>query len=313
MRAPSRPSIEPRDEFFDDETDAQAARDTILAGKNARALIDYSRRKRRLEIDLRRDRLGPEGDRVQGIREVTTGSGDDRLRGTGGRNALAGGPGDDLLLGAGSGDGLAGGAGDDRIRGGPGIDQVSESASWALNDGAGGSDVVSGGPDSDLVQTNEDAAGASASADVVRCDSADAAVGSDPLDRLHDCALVSGWEGAFSALELRIQPQMTDDSGVFTLSCGVTDSDINPDGTVSSRCRGELVVRTPAGEEFGRRAFEFDASFGGVPPERSVEVPLTARGREAIRGGSVVQVEAEAISDDDVNFSVAGYRAFIQG
>jgi hypothetical protein len=304
MRAPARKSTQPRDVFFDDETDAQAARDTILAGKNARARIDYSRRKRRLEIDLRRDRIGPEGDHVQGIREVAAGSGDDVLRGTGGTNSLDGGPGDDLLLGAGSSDGLSGGAGDDRVRGGAGFDFI---------DGAGGSDRISGGPDGDFVDTNEDAAGARPSADVVRCDDADAAVASDPLDRLHGCALVSGWAGAFSFVELRVEPQVTDNSAVFTLRCGPTDSEVDPDdGTVSSRCRGELVVRAPAGQEFGRSAFEFDVPFSSSQPPRTVEVPLTAAGREAIRAGTVVQVEAEAISDD-ADFSVAGYRAFIQG
>ena len=46
------------DFFYDDETDAQAARDVIRAGESARAFIDYSMRwDRDLRIDLRKERL----------------------------------------------------------------------------------------------------------------------------------------------------------------------------------------------------------------------------------------------------------------
>lgn len=54
-------------------------------------------------------------DRLQGIENVTTGSGDDVLRGNAGANRLIGGAGDDRLNGAGGNDVLVGGGGADRF------------------------------------------------------------------------------------------------------------------------------------------------------------------------------------------------------
>ena len=132
------------DEFYDDESDEQAARDVVSGGTDADALIDYSMRTRPLQIDLRRDYSGPERDIISGIASVTGGAGADVLIGNGRTNRLSGGNGDDRLHGLGGDDLLNGGLSNDLMSGGDGADRLTESPFWGSP--GGGTDRFIGAP-----------------------------------------------------------------------------------------------------------------------------------------------------------------------
>ena len=294
------------DYFFDDETDAQAARDVVVAGKGPEATMDYSLRTRDLRLDLRRSRLAPEGDRVRGVTGLNGGSGDDVLIGNSRLSRLEGGEGDDRLYGRDGADVLDGGHGDDLLRGGDGNDRLSESVN--LTTGSSGADRFVGGAGADTADTLDDRR------DDVRCDARDRPVESDPNDRLRRCVRIRGWD--IGELELRVQPQLTADAAIFTLRCGITEMEQREDPTTGSvfikRCRGQLTVRGADGAPFGSQAFTFEM-VGERTPYVTVTVPLTPAGREAIRQGAVVQVEAEAFSANGWRLPTAGYRTFMQG
>lgn len=96
------------------------------------------------------------------------GSGDDNLRGTDGRDALAGRAGDDVLRGFGGRDALAGGPGEDDLFGGSGQD--------ALNGGRG-NDFISDGNDG--------------VADAIVCGGGVDTVRADRVDELRGCERVT--------------------------------------------------------------------------------------------------------------------------
>jgi len=294
------------DQFYDDETDAQAAYDIIRGGKSARAMLDYSMRARDLRIDLHDSKVGPEGDRISGVKGLIGGAGDDELIGTGGTNRFGGGPGDDTLDGRGGGDVLGGGADDDTLLGGNGDDRLEEIYFNDVRsaDGPSGSDRFTGGPGSDQVESQDtnDPDG-DIWADDVACDADDHAVASDPLDLLHNCVRFSGWDSGLAIFEMLTVPELTDDGAVFTLRCAPTE--ITDDGM---RCRGELVLTGPDGTEFGRRSFEFASDDPLFWPEVTVTVPLSDAGRAAIVANEVVSVRANAFSSNGVRFAPAGYR-----
>ena len=295
------------DEFYDDETDAQATRDVIRGGRDARAMLDYSMRERDLRIDLHDSRVGPEGDRISGVKGLIGGAGDDELIGTGGTNRFGGGPGDDTLDGRGGGDVLGGGADDDTLLGGNGDDRLEEIYFVDVRsaDGPSGSDRFTGGPGSDQVEsrdTNEP--DGDIWADDVACDADDHAVATDPLDLLHNCVRFSGWDSGLAIFEMLTVPELTDEGAVFTLRCAPTE--ITDDGM---RCRGELVLTGPDGTEFGRRSFEFASDDPLFWPEVTVTVPLSGAGRAAIVANEVVSVRVNAFSSNGVRFPPAGYRA----
>ena len=293
------------DTFFDDEADAQAARDVVVGGRRgAGATVSYAERARGLRLDVRRSRLGPERDRVSGVTGLTGGSGDDVLIGDGAWNWLDGGPGEDRLYGRAAADVLAGGRGDDLLRGGGGADTLWESMTRAT--GAFGADRFVGGAGADSAQALD------RRPDEVRCDAADDPVKSDPRDRLRGCRRIEGWDVA--ELEMWVQPRLTADAAIFTLRCGATELEEDPasGSTDVWRCRGRLTVRGSDGELFGTRTFAFVVE-GERTPWVTVAVPLSAAGRDAIRRGTVVRVTARALSLNGWKRPTAGYRAFVRG
>ena len=96
------------------------------------------------------------------------GNGDDTLRGTSGRDALAGGPGDDVLRGLGGRDALAGGSGADDLFGGS------------------GRDALSGGRGNDFIDDGNDGV-----ADAIVCGPGIDTVRADGVDELEDCERVT--------------------------------------------------------------------------------------------------------------------------
>jgi hypothetical protein len=294
------------DRFFDDETDAQAARDVFVGGRNARAEIVYSKRARALRIDLHDARIAPEGDLIRDVKSVTGGSGADVLIGTGGTNALAGGPGNDRLDGRGGDDRIDGDGGDDVMAGGGGDDRIGESV-YADPTARRGDRFVGGGG-ADEISSLDTLRADGRQPDDVRCDSRDRPVTSDPADRLRGCAQVSGWD--IAELELRVQPKLTEDGAAFRLRCAPTESEQVDESTFIQRCRGRLSVRSAGGDAYGSRDFTFVLE-DSRSPEMTVTVPLTAAGRAALEKGAVVDVEAEAFSSNGWSFQPAGYRASV--
>jgi hypothetical protein len=301
----------PSDVFYDDETDAQAARDVYVAGKYARARISYASRTEPLRLDARASRMGPERDVVSDVKSITGGSGDDLLVGSGGPNWLEGGPGEDRLYGRGSADRLSGDDGDDLMDGGDGDDFLTE----YTDGGAHGRDRFVGGPGADSIRSLDGRTRDQNEADTVSCDAADGPVDSDAADRLTgDCESVGGWD--IAQFEMKTRPTLTDEGAKFAVSCGATESESyrGPDGYdhLRFRCRGSLALRGGSGEEFGSASFAFDVEPFN-PVAGSVTVPLTPAGRQALQSGALVEVEATAQSADGWNFTPAGYRAVLGG
>jgi hypothetical protein len=301
------------DMFYDDETDAQAARDVIIAGRKARGHVDYSMRKRSMRIDLHDRRIAPEGDLISDVKSITTGSGNDVLIGTGGPNDLFGGPGRDRLHGRLGDDRLGGNEGNDALYGEAGDDFLAESHYIGET---GGRDRLVGGKGSDEMRSLDSSDRDEIEADDVRCDHRDRPVMSDPLDRLRDCRRVVGWEVA--DLEMGIRPNLTPEGAEFPLRCGVTQFDEETDPQtgftteITPRCRGRLTLRGADGTEYGSEEFSFEMD---RPPLRTswkkVTVPLTDAGRDAIGAQEVIQMDAEALSSDGFTFAPAGYRALL--
>lgn len=316
----------PQDVFVDGETDPEAARDTIRAGRQGGALIDYSERRRSLRIDLRRSRIAPEGDRISGVRDAIGGGGSDSLVGTDRPNLLAGGAGDDRLVGRGGDDRLAAGSGDDEILGGTGDDRLTESF---LTYDSGGRDVYVGGPGADDISSRDAVDGGNdefQDEDAVRCDARDPAVQSDARDALSGCRLIHGWGPARQVLgghtqdpfEMHVQPEIQGETAVFTVRCGApTETETYRDPAeplviaARYRCRGELTVRAPDGKVYGRADFVYDMGAAYESPWFTVGVPLSDAGLEDMTRGRRFQVEARARPTDGTGRPIAGYRAVL--
>ena len=298
------------DEFYDDETDAQAARDVIRGGKNARAMLDYSMRERNLSIDLHDAKLGPEGDRVSGVKDLIGGAGDDELIGTGGTNRFGGGPGNDSLDGRGGGDVLAGGADDDTVLGGNGDDRLEEIYFNDTRSAAGpmGSDLFVGGAGADASESVDTSkTNGDIWPDEVRCDADDLPVESDPTDLLRDCARMLGFDAGINRFEMETVPELTDDGAVFTLRCAITE--IDDSGT--RRCRAELVLSDATGAEIGRKSFEFEHEGDVLDPWPwvTVTVPVSDAGRAAIEANEVIGVQVNVLSPKGPSVPPSGYRS----
>jgi hypothetical protein len=147
--------------------------------------------------------------------------------------------------------------------------------------------------------------------DEIRCDRRDLPVGSDPADRLRGCKAIAGWDDALS--ELLVQPRLTDDAATFKLRCGTTEITDDPaTGLPIFRCHGRLSLTDLKGDDLGSTTFQFELPDPDVTPLVSVTVPLTAAGRTRLRAGTVVVVEAHAVSVNGWHYPVAGYRTFMR-
>lgn len=303
------------DVFYDDETDAHAARDVVVGGRNAMDVIDYSKRERALRIDLRDRISGPERDVLAGVEGVIGGSGRDLLLGDDRGNTLSGGAGGDRLRGRGGDDRLSGDLGDDVMRGGDGDDELTESPSTGSplprdpqRDG-GGSDRFAGGPGVDAARSLDSFDPGGKNADDVRCDADDAPVESDAADRLHGCGAVKGW--FLYDLELRVMPRLVDESAVFSLSCRPTEMWQRDGVEWIKRCRGQLSLKKLDGAVLGATTFELDVQAERTPLV-DVPVPLTPAGRTSLLAGALIEVEARALSAAGSMIPPAGYRAFLR-
>lgn len=244
-------------------------------GGGGRDTVTYEGRAGRLTIDLasRRPVSGARGERdsIRRVEQATGGSGDDRLRGSGGSNELSGGD------------------GEDRLAGRAGVDLLS---------GGEGSDIVSAGRGDDHIVPVIDSS-RSPAPDRVYCGSGrDGVGGAYPDDYVRDdcevIGLVTGGQNLFEANALRshlplraLRPPLVL-SG--TLRCLV----------VSGTCQVALEVRVhgpvgrrgtapPRGTPLGSRAAtirgrsQSPASLPGPPGEGAVGLPLSADGVRILR------------------------------
>lgn len=117
----------------DDLLAGGAGEDTALYTSPGAARVD-------LRVKLAQD-TGHGRDRLSGIENVTSGRGDDWLRGDAGANRLAGAQGADTLAGGAGNDSLFGGTEADRIFGGTGDDRI---------EGGAGNDRLTGGAGADV-------------------------------------------------------------------------------------------------------------------------------------------------------------------
>jgi Ca2+-binding RTX toxin-like protein len=270
------------DDLIDGETDAQAAADLFRGGSSRDTrfgadrgdMLDYSNRKRALDIDLSRGRanFGREGDVVRGLESVAGGAGDDKLSGDGDDNWILAGGGDDRVRGRGGDDIPRGGNGNDRVSGDDGNDTV-----W----GDRQADSLFGGDGDDLV------IGRDSSAETVACGGGNDQASVTRLDRVDECERASS-----SQLIVSVQPEIEGDTATFQVAC------------LSERgCSGTISISTPSGaESYG--SGEFSGLAHGADAFTPVEVDLTAAGSAALQQGEVVLVTFPG--------STGGYRAFIQ-
>jgi Ca2+-binding RTX toxin-like protein len=269
------------DDLFDGETDAQAAADLFRGGSSRDTrfqpdmgdTIDYSKRKRALDIDLSRGRVnfGRERDVVRGLESIVGGSGNDRLSGDGDDNWLDGNGGADRLRGRQGDDLLRGDGGNDRVSGEDGNDYVS---------GESGKDALSGGGGNDQVTARD------STAETVECGTGEDVAVATRLDTLRDCEVA-----ASSTLNVRTQPDVQGDRATFGVSC-----------PRDRGCSGALAISSLSGEPYG--SGDFAGIPHGVDVFTPVEVDLTQAGREALRTGEVILV-THGTGD-------GGFRAFMR-
>jgi Ca2+-binding RTX toxin-like protein len=111
-----------------DGTTGDPGGDVIDGGPGERDSVSYAQRTGAVRIDLAQpDGLqgaAGDADKLVNVENVSTGSGNDVLRGDGVRNRLDGGDGADTVDGRDGDDLLLGGAGPDAVDGGPGNDEI---------------------------------------------------------------------------------------------------------------------------------------------------------------------------------------------
>ena len=150
----------------------------------------------------------PIEDTLVGIENVSGGSGNDTISGTGAANSLDGGAGDDTLLGLGGIDILTGGLGNDTLIGGAGNDVLNgglgnDTFSYTFGDGA---DTVAGGAGTDTLNIT-------GTADV-----------GNVLDVIFDGTALTNFEGGtIAGVELVTADLLT---GVDTLTYAGTTADV---------------------------------------------------------------------------------------
>jgi Ca2+-binding RTX toxin-like protein len=147
----------PDDDSFSSDSGSDGADD--LSGGSGRDSAGYYRSgDMTITIDGNaNDGLAGENDNVRpDVEDVSTGSGNDHLTGSGANNALNGAGGNDVIAGGAGADYLYGSAGDDQLTGGDGEDNMYGSTGadhfHALD---GGTDYVDGGSDADTDVVND--------------------------------------------------------------------------------------------------------------------------------------------------------------
>lgn len=133
--------------------------DTVNGGRGADFMnggdgsdtLDYAGAGGAVRIDLMKGRASgvAAGDRFYDFENVTGGSSNDTLIGSGRGNVLNGAYGNDILLGLAGNDTLLGGKGDDRLYGGTGKDNLQGGDGDDILDGEDGNDVLKGGRGND--------------------------------------------------------------------------------------------------------------------------------------------------------------------
>lgn len=89
-------------------------------------------------------------DTLYGIDDIQSGSGNDKLYGSAGRNLIRGAEGNDIIVGGGGGDLLNGDSGHDHISGGSGYDRLWGAAGEDVLIGGWGKDRLTGGQGADI-------------------------------------------------------------------------------------------------------------------------------------------------------------------
>lgn len=256
------------DWLFDDERDSARAPD-ILRGGRGLDLVDYSRRRRGLDIDLARPRVlrGAKADQITSVERARGGRGDDRLAGTDGHNLLDGRGGDDTILGRAAGDLLYSGRGDNLVLGGRGNDLLAS--------GGNGRERFRGGPGNDALETMTGyfPIGRGDKPDSLDCGDGTDDLTAAPPDIARRCERAGGWA---NALEVPVQPKVRGAAAVYRAYC------LAPLGET---CAGTVRLQSPTGTALGSADFE-------IPDGRrtDIAVTLTAAGQDAFARGAAVRV-----------------------
>ena len=269
------------DDLFDGETDAQAAPDLYRGGSSRDTrfgrdqgdTIDYSKRKRALDIDLSRGRAKFGGDRdvIRGLESIVGGRAGDRLSGDGDDNWVDGRGGNDRVRGRGGDDNVRGESGNDNVRGDDGNDQVF---------GGAGRDAMSGGNGDDEVFSRD------GQAETVACGAGEDSAPTSRIDTLRDCEV-----GSSERLQVRVNPEVEGSTATFGVSC------------ISERgCSGTLTLTSLDGEAYG--SGDFTDLPHGADLFTPVDVTLTPAGQAALAEGQVVSM---TFGSGD-----GGFRAFMR-
>lgn len=120
------------------------AADVLDAGRGRFDTVDYSGRRKDLRVDLAAELAIATGerDRLRGVENVITGTGDDVVFGDSGRSVFVGNAGSDTLLGSGGPDVLRGGHGRDDLHGHEGRDRLVGGARGDALFGGRGDDSI---------------------------------------------------------------------------------------------------------------------------------------------------------------------------
>lgn len=252
------------DQLFDGETDGQSARDLYRGGSSRDTefgadrgdILDYSMRKRALEIDLGAGRTNT-NDQILGLESIVGGSGDDELKGDSDDNWLQGEGGNDRLTGRHGDDIPQGGPGDDRVKGSDGNDTV-----W----GDAGEDDLDGGTGDDFMISND------GQDEGVDCGPGNDDVRNNSSDTLNDCELSTRGN-----LYVKIQPAIEDATATFEVACQRLGG-----------CSGSIAIASLDGADYG------NGEFSNLPDDpqtfTDVVVQLTPAGVSALQEGAVAQV-----------------------
>ena len=271
------------DDLFDGETDAQAAADLYRGGSSRDTrfqadigdTIDYSKRKRALDIDLSRSRVnfGSERDVVRGLESIVGGSAGDKLSGDGD---------DNWIFGKGGSDRIRGRGGDDLVRGDGGNDRVSGEERQRLR-----------------LRRERSAISSRAATATTRSPH-----GTRPRRR---SIAVRAWMWRWPRVSTRLSPARSarptrSTSRRSPRTCRATRRHSTCRVPRDRGCSGTLALTGLTGESYG--AGEFAGVPHGVDLFTPVEVDLTPAGRDALRDGQVI-VLTHGTGD-------GGFRAFMQ-
>ena len=145
-----------------DDTIFSGIGDDVIDGGADTDTVDYSySHNSSISVDLGAGTASSAtmNDTLTSIENVTTGSGDDTIRGSSGDNVIRSGAGDDIVYGIGGTNTIYTANGDDTITGGSGVDTIYAEEGNDTIIASAGADIIDGGSSSDLVDYSSSSTG----------------------------------------------------------------------------------------------------------------------------------------------------------